>query len=217
MGEDQLDDLELDGPITLRILDGTAWDFTQAKWWRWWKTMRCGFLNSSCCPRNPHKKAGNEEEEYNLKLETIINLWLHEIVRGYKTSTCGSDVKVVDQLSYIDWIVHLFCFDTFRNTCTWVVFKMTTSLLLLKYFFWSVLCSLLQVVFLLVMKLLLDYNFRVFFTPLSMLSRTQQLVSSLCIVAWSFSMLGKLLAKDRHFSPNNGSKYLAFYVNKLLE
>ena len=30
MGEDQLDDLELDGPITLRILDGIAWDFAQA-------------------------------------------------------------------------------------------------------------------------------------------------------------------------------------------
>ena len=30
-GEDQLDDLELDGHITLRILDGTARDFTQAK------------------------------------------------------------------------------------------------------------------------------------------------------------------------------------------
>ena len=61
MGEDQLDDLELDGPITLRILDGTAWDFTQAKWWRWWKTVRCGGLISSCCLRNPHGKAGNEE------------------------------------------------------------------------------------------------------------------------------------------------------------
>ena len=31
MGEDQLDNLELDGPITLRILDETACDFTQAK------------------------------------------------------------------------------------------------------------------------------------------------------------------------------------------
>ena len=31
MGEDQLDDLELDEPITLRILDGIAWDFAQAK------------------------------------------------------------------------------------------------------------------------------------------------------------------------------------------
>ena len=31
MGEDQSDDLELDGPITLRILDGIAWDFAQAK------------------------------------------------------------------------------------------------------------------------------------------------------------------------------------------
>ena len=31
MGEDQLNDLELDGPITLKILDGAAWDFIQAK------------------------------------------------------------------------------------------------------------------------------------------------------------------------------------------
>ena len=31
MGEDQLDDLELDGLITLRIMDKTAWDFTQTK------------------------------------------------------------------------------------------------------------------------------------------------------------------------------------------
>ena len=31
MGEDQLDNLELDVPITLRILDGTAWNFTLAK------------------------------------------------------------------------------------------------------------------------------------------------------------------------------------------
>ena len=31
MGEDHLDDLELDGPIALRILNGIARDFTQAK------------------------------------------------------------------------------------------------------------------------------------------------------------------------------------------
>ena len=30
-GEVQLDDLKLDGPITLRILNGIAWKFTQAK------------------------------------------------------------------------------------------------------------------------------------------------------------------------------------------
>ena len=30
-GEDQSDDLELDGLITLRIMDETAWDFTQTK------------------------------------------------------------------------------------------------------------------------------------------------------------------------------------------
>ena len=31
MGVDQLNDLEPNGPITLRILDGNAWGFTQAK------------------------------------------------------------------------------------------------------------------------------------------------------------------------------------------
>ena len=38
-----------------------------------------------------------------------------------------------------------------------------------------------------------------------------------CIVERSFSMLGKLLAKDRHFSPNDVCKYLALYVNKSLD
>ena len=31
MGEEQLDNLELDGPITLMMLDGIALDFTQDK------------------------------------------------------------------------------------------------------------------------------------------------------------------------------------------
>ena len=38
-GKDQLDDLELDWPIALRILDKIARDFTQAKWCRWWKSV----------------------------------------------------------------------------------------------------------------------------------------------------------------------------------
>ena len=38
-----------------------------------------------------------------------------------------------------------------------------------------------------------------------------------CTVERSFSILGKLLAKDCHFSPNNVCKYLALYVNKSLE
>ena len=50
---------------------------------------------------------------------------------------------------------------------------MTTFLLLLKYFFWSVLCTLLQVVFLSVTKLLLEYNFRVLFTSLYIYHSTQ--------------------------------------------
>ena len=54
---DQLQDLELDGPITLRILDGIAWDVTQAKGWRWWKTVKCGGLILSCSAGNPYGKA----------------------------------------------------------------------------------------------------------------------------------------------------------------
>ena len=61
IGENQLNDLELDGPITLRILDGIARDFIEGKWWMWWKTVKCGDLISNCCPRNPHGKASNEK------------------------------------------------------------------------------------------------------------------------------------------------------------
>ena len=43
---------------------------------------------------------------------------------------------------------------------------MTTFLLLLKYFFWPVFCTLFQVVVLSVTKLLREYNFLVLFTPL---------------------------------------------------
>ena len=70
MGEDQLDGIELDGPITLRILNGTALDFTQAKWWRWWKTVRCGGSISSYCPHNHRGKAGNKER---IKKKNIKN------------------------------------------------------------------------------------------------------------------------------------------------
>ena len=38
-----------------------------------------------------------------------------------------------------------------------------------------------------------------------------------CSVEQSFSMLGKLLTKDRHFSTANVCKYLALYVNRSLE
>ena len=86
MGEDQLDNLELDGPITLRILDGIAWDFTQAKWWMWWKTVKCGGLMSSCCPRNPHGKVAikKEEEErmaYALYYFSIAKITVHMLER----------------------------------------------------------------------------------------------------------------------------------------
>jgi len=44
-----------------------------------------------------------------------------------------------------------------------------------------------------------------------------KLPSNLCTVERSFSMLCKLLANDRHFSPDNVWKYLALCVNKSLE
>ena len=68
MGEDQSDNLEPDGAITLRTLDGIASGFTQAKWWMWWKTVRCGGLISSSCSTNPHVKAGNDERRKRKKM-----------------------------------------------------------------------------------------------------------------------------------------------------
>ena len=41
-------------------------------------------------------------------------------------------------------------------------------------------------------------------------------LTTLCIVEQNFSMLGKLLAKNRHFPQSNVCKYLALYVNKSL-
>ena len=70
--EDQLNDLEPDGPITLRILHGIAWDFTPAKSWMRWKTVKCGSLISSCCPHNPHEKVGNEERR---RISKMLAVW----------------------------------------------------------------------------------------------------------------------------------------------
>ena len=35
----------------------------QAKWWMWWKTVKCGGLILSCYPHNPHGKAGKERRK----------------------------------------------------------------------------------------------------------------------------------------------------------
>ena len=40
----------------------TRWtDYIEGLKWMWWKTVRCGGLILSYCPRNPHGEAGNEE------------------------------------------------------------------------------------------------------------------------------------------------------------
>jgi len=49
----------------LRISDGTAWGFNQAKYWKWLADRDvCGSV-LSCCPGNPHghERALKEEEE----------------------------------------------------------------------------------------------------------------------------------------------------------
>ena len=98
---------------------------------------------------------------------------------------CGSDVKVVDQLSVMcrlnSLLILLECFQKYLYLSN---FK-TTTLTFTQAVFWSVLCTLLlQVVFLSVTKLLLDYNFRVLlldynfrvlFKPLANIYRLRQL------------------------------------------
>jgi len=52
--------------IALKISDGIAWGFTQAKWWGWWQTVMCGGPILSCCSRNPHgheRWAGYEKKK----------------------------------------------------------------------------------------------------------------------------------------------------------
>ena len=72
MGEDQLDDLELDGPITLRILDGIAWDFAQAKWWGgdgrpWGVAAQSWATAPATLTEKRAMKKEEEEEDYELR------------------------------------------------------------------------------------------------------------------------------------------------------
>ena len=60
MREDQLDDLELDGPIKLKILDGIAWGFTQTND-GCHERPRNLRLNLELLPSQPSRKSGNEE------------------------------------------------------------------------------------------------------------------------------------------------------------
>ena len=48
--------------ITLRILDGTAWDFAQTKWWMWWNTVKRGRLNLELLPSQRSQKGGQWRE-----------------------------------------------------------------------------------------------------------------------------------------------------------
>ena len=56
--------------------------------------------------------------------------WVNEGLED--RALCGSDMKVVNQLLYVNRITCLFCLNTFRNTCTWVFLKW-----LIYYFYLS--------------------------------------------------------------------------------
>ena len=56
MGEDQLDDLKLDGPITLRIMDKIAWYFTQTEMMDVNKDREVWRLNLELLPAQPSQK-----------------------------------------------------------------------------------------------------------------------------------------------------------------
>ena len=61
MGEDQLDDLELDGPITLRILDGNSLGLHASEMMEVMEDREVWRLNLELLPPQPSRKAGNEE------------------------------------------------------------------------------------------------------------------------------------------------------------
>ena len=69
----QSDDLELDGPIEFRILDGIAWDFTKRNdggddregWW----------VNLELLPSQPSRKRGNEERRGKIGIEIGHEFW----------------------------------------------------------------------------------------------------------------------------------------------
>ena len=111
--------------------------------------------------------------EYNNKrLAAVSNIWLLELE---DQAMCVSNVKVVHQLFARLNSFLFILLDYFWKYFYLSSFKTTTFLLLLKYFFWLVLCTLLQVVFSSVTKLLFDYSFWVFYTPLAVYSVNKSL------------------------------------------
>ena len=52
----------LDGPITLRIFNGIAWDFTQAKWWMWWRPWSVAAYYQAAAPQ-PSRISGQSRKK----------------------------------------------------------------------------------------------------------------------------------------------------------
>ena len=96
MGEDQLDDLDLDGPITLRILDGSAWNHPSKMMEDrdrelWQFDLELGH-------NSPHEKVGNEERR---KLWILITSNLkfcttNQLFKQKNKSTFQLSIKQID-------------------------------------------------------------------------------------------------------------------------
>ena len=80
-GEDQLNKLELDGPITIRILDGIVGDFTRAKWWMWWNTGDKAAWSRAVAPATLTEKRAIKKEEQQM-LNILVVTW-QEFIVGY--------------------------------------------------------------------------------------------------------------------------------------
>ena len=69
------------------------WMMSQAKWWRWWKTVRCGGLILSYCPRNFHGKAGNEERKKEKRRKYFAKHYLYYKKKTSSEILCHSEIS----------------------------------------------------------------------------------------------------------------------------
>ena len=84
MGEDQLDDLELDGPITLRILDGNSLGLHASEMMEVMEDREVWRLNLELLPSQPSRKAGNEERRRKRRRGTYNMIYVSEVLKNQK-------------------------------------------------------------------------------------------------------------------------------------
>ena len=80
MGEDQFDDLQLNGLITFGTLDEIAWDFNRAKMMDVMKDLE---INFELLPPQPSRKSGQSRKKKKTKVQYYAKL---ELARNLKIS-----------------------------------------------------------------------------------------------------------------------------------